>query len=198
MSAKTEKKNRSRMSQTKIDDLLREMKGEQPVISIMAEPQPEVVYDTETNEEIQTIVKPTMHNNYEYDSMQPEAKLKEFAAYIRKCLAKYEQDQEDLKVCEQKIQDILHFMEMGDDQKYSAGSRLYKLLRDERRERRRCKNEIELLYPVYQLFHGTKILEQLSQTQGACRVVKQSIDERLYSARTDVLDDFMGGRNAES
>lgn len=103
MSAKTEKKNRSRMSQTKIDDLLREMKGEQPVISIMAEPQPEVIYDTETNEEIQTIVKPTMHNNYEYDSMQPEAKLKEFAAYIRKCLARYEQDQEDLKVCEQNV-----------------------------------------------------------------------------------------------
>lgn len=192
MSVKTEKKNRNRMSQAKIDDILRDLKGEQPVVSIPAESEEVVVFDAETEEAV-TVQKPAMHNNFEYDSLQPENKLKEFAAYIRKCLARYEQDQEDLKISEQKIQDILHFMEMGEDQKYSSGSKLYKLLRDERRERRRCKNEIELLYPVYQLFHGTKLLEQLAQTQGACRVVKQSIDERLYSARTDVLDDFFGG-----
>lgn len=195
MSGRTERKNRNRMSQAKIDDILRDLKGEPPVISIPAEPEDPVVYNAEASEEEEVKVNPrtAMHNRYEYDSLKPEERLKEFGSYIRKCMSRYEQDQEDLKACEQKIQDILHFMEMGDDQKYSAGSKLYKLLRDERRERRRCKNEIELLYPVYQMFHGTKILEQLSQTQGTCRIVKQSINDRLYSARTDVLDDFLGG-----
>ena len=79
MSVKTEKKNRGRMSQTKIDDLLREIKGEQPIVSITAEPQNINEYDSDCDG-TQTISKPMMHNNYEYDSMQPEARLKEFAA----------------------------------------------------------------------------------------------------------------------
>ena len=186
MSVKTEKKNRGRMSQAKIDDILKDLKGEQPVVSIPAES----VNDTNKKSDIK---KPAMHYNYEYDSLKPELKLKEFQAYIRKCLSQYEADLEALTTCEQEIQDILHYMEMSENQKRQDGFKLYKRLTDARRERRRCKNEIEILQPVYSLFHGTKLLEQLAQTQGTCRVVKESIDERVYLARTDILDEFCGG-----
>ena len=191
MSAKTEKKNRSRMGQKRIDDILNDLKGDQPVVSIPADPELSIA----TNEEnAVSVTKPApMHYGYEYDSLKPEAKLKEFQAYIRKCLTRYESDIEDLKNCEQEIQDILHYMEMSENQKRPDGYKLYKRLTEARRERRRCKNEIELLQPVYSLFHGTKLLEQLAQTQGNCRLIKESIDERVYLARTDILDEFCGG-----
>ena len=188
MSVKTERKNRGRMSQAKIDDILKDLKGEQPIISIPAE---SVSNDTENNKS--NVKKTAMHYNYEYDSLKPELKLKEFQAYIRKCITQYESDLEALTTCEQEIQDILHYMEMSENQKRQDGFKLYKRLTDARRERRRCKNEIEILQPVYSLFHGTKLLEQLAQTQGTCRLVKESIDDRVYLARTDILDEFYGG-----
>ena len=82
-------------------------------------------------------------------------------------------------------------MEKTEDKKRQDGFNLYKRLTVARRERRRCKNEIELLHPVYELFHGTKLLDQLSQLQGSCRVAKAVIDSRMYNPRTDIIDQII-------
>ena len=172
-----------------IERILNDLKGEQPVISIPADAEPEKIEPTKNASEKPK--KKVMHNDFEYDSLKPEEEFKRFTGYIRKCLSQFERDQEVLDQTEREIQDILHYMEMSSNKKRQDGFNIYKRLTEARRERRRCKNEIELLHPVYELFHGTKLLDQLSQLQGSCRIVKESIDNRIYNPRTDVLDIFM-------
>lgn len=64
---------------------------------------------------------------------------------------------------ENEMQDLLHYIEMAADKNAAVGSKLYKKLADIRRRRRICKNEIDLLTPVYEQFHATQFLEHLSQ-----------------------------------
>lgn len=217
MGADLRKRNNKRMSQQKINQLLskKPQKIEQkapesiveetkelfenleippiPLVDEIFPAVPEKAIETEplVEEPPKPKVRPLLHNDREYDTLDPETRFKEFISYIRKCIAQYEYDQEQLAISEEKIQDLMHFMEMTDDRKRQDGFRLYKELTKARRERRACKNEMELLAPVYELFHKTKLLDQMAQVQGNCRIVKKSIKERVYSTRTDILDQFV-------
>ena len=137
--------------------------------------------------------KITYHNNDKYDSMRPEEHIREFVDYIRRCIRQYDWDEEQLYICDQQTQDLLHYMEMTDKKKQRDGYNLYSELMKVRRERRRCKNEMEILAPVCQLFRNTKLLDQMTKIQGECGIVKESINHRLYSARTDILEKFEEG-----
>ena len=92
---------------------------------------------------------------------------------------------------EYEMQDLLHYIEMGSDKNANAGYKSYKRLAEIRRERRSCKNEMDLLQPIYDAFGGGDKLNVLAQIQGSCRVTKQSIDNRAYTVRTDILESFI-------
>lgn len=134
--------------------------------------------------------RPILFSEEEYDTLHPEEHIKDFCAFIRQVISKYESNKARLSDLESRIQDILHFAEMSKDKDAVSGYRIYKELCNIRRERRQCKNEIELLSPVYEMFHGTKMLDQLSSVQGSCKQVKKTISNKGYSVRTDALDDF--------
>lgn len=136
-------------------------------------------------------IRPVLTSDEEYDYLQPEERIRAFCAFIRDALARYESNKDMLVELEQRMQDILHFAEMSKDKDVCSGYKLYKELCQIRRQRRACKNEIELLSPVYELFHGTKLLDQLAYVQGGCRKVKQAISNKGYSIRTDALDEFL-------
>lgn len=135
--------------------------------------------------------RPILFSEEEFDTLQPEEKIKNFCAFIRQALARYEDDRYRLSELENKIQDLLHFTEMAKPRDIQGGYKLYKEIAEIRKERRACKNEIDLLAPVYELFHGTKMLDQLSSVQGSCKQVKKTISNKGYSVRTDVLDEFI-------
>ena len=96
----------------------------------------------------------------------------------------------ELVSVENQMQDILHYIEMAPVMKAKDGNRIYRELQEVRKRRRALKSEIELLAPGNEMFPGTKILDQLANVKGNCNTVRQTIQERCYMTRTDILDSF--------
>lgn len=132
--------------------------------------------------------KPVLVGIVEYDTLHPEEKIKSFCADIRSMLSRYEYDKERLSDLDCQMQDLLHYIELSGDKNANAGYKLYKQIAIVRRERRACKNEIDLLQSVYDMFHDTNFLNRLAEVQGKCRAAKQIMDNRGYTVRTDVLE----------
>ena len=107
-------------------------------------------------------------------------------------LSRYQLSKEEYDNLENNMQDLLHYIEMGSDKNANVGYKLYKQLAEIRRRRRACKNEIDLLQPIYDAFSNTETLNILAQVQGNCRIAKQKIENSAYTVRTDVLEQFMG------
>lgn len=135
--------------------------------------------------------RPLLTSDLEYDTLHPEETIKNFCTLIRAMLSKYQSNKEQYELLEQEMQDILHYVEMGSDKNANIGYKLYKRLAEIRRQRRVCKNEMDLLQPIYDAFGGGDKLNTLAQIQGACRTTKLAIDGRAYTVRTDVLDQFI-------
>lgn len=173
MSAKMRSKKYDRMSQAKLNSLIVK-KTDEPVFV----------------EREQVAPRPVLHSNEAYDTLQPEETLRNFCAAVRVMLSRYEGHKERLEKLESQMQDLLHFIEMGKNKNAKDGFILYQKLCDVRRERRICKNEIDLLQPIYNAFHDTSLLDHLGNIQGECHTIKQLIDRKGYSVRTDILDNF--------
>ncbi len=70
----------------------------------------------------------------------------------------------------------------------SEGYKTYKKLAEVRRQRRNCKNENELLAPLYVFIQqNPKTVNELATVLGKCRAAKDAIEHRMYSARTDII-----------
>lgn len=133
----------------------------------------------------------TMGYTTEYDSLHPEDTIRDFVSNIKAMISKYEYNIQRISEIENETQDLLHYIEMAPNKTVSGGYKLYRKLADLRRERRACKNENDLLQPVYEHFHATEVLNKLGIVQGACRGMKGTIDDRVYTIRTDILDEWL-------
>lgn len=131
---------------------------------------------------------PILSSEESYDTLDPEETIRSFSASIREMLSRYDGNQMELQKLDNQMQDLLHYIEMSKDKKAPDGYKLYKQLRDIRRKRRACKNEIDLLKTVYDIFNGTDLLNKLADALGKVRETKRVISARTYKVRTDVLD----------
>lgn len=136
-----------------------------------------------------------LHYDVEYDTTNPEKVLRNFGESIKGMLSRYEGNTNRISEIEQEILDLEHYMEIGNYKKVPDGYKLYRKLAELRRERRACKNENDLLWPVYEHFHATEFLKKIAHVQGECAKVKTAIDSRVYSVRTDVLDEFVESKD---
>ena len=132
-----------------------------------------------------------LHYDLEYDTTNPEDTIRKFVENMKGMMARYDGNNLRLIEIEQEINDIEHYMEIGKYKNIKEGYRLYRKLAELRRERRACKNENDLLWPVYEHFHGTEFLNKLTYVQGECSKVRNTVDARVYSVRTDVLDEWI-------
>ncbi len=149
-----------------------------------------LITNPDLNKESQINSQVVLFGCEEYDTLHPEEALKTFCSTIRDILSRYEFDKIRLNELENQMQDLLHYIELTENKNANAGYKLYKQLAIVRRERRVCKNEIDLLQPVYEAFHETGLLNRLSELQGKCRTQKQFIDKRGYAVRTDILNEI--------
>ena len=136
----------ARMSQSKIDKIMTDLKKDKaldipPIESVLGEtaaeynPEPDISEPIE--EEVTEAMKhPVLQFAEEYDTLDPITHIRDFAKYINKCLSRYEECQDKLVKSEQKIQDLLHFMEMTENKPWPEAYRLYKELTTARKERR--------------------------------------------------------------
>ena len=129
----------------------------------------------------------TLSRESNFDSLCPEEKIRDFLTFARAVVSRYEDDERLQSDSEAQTQDLLHYMELSDNMNAAEGFGMYKKLTDVRRIRRDCKNEIDLLKPVYDFLVSGDLIKQLEQLQGKCRIGKQTISGRQYTLRTDVM-----------
>lgn len=129
------------------------------------------------------------------DSLHPEEAFRQFATFIRNAPARLSALQESAQHYQDAMQDLLHYIELAGNQNAARGYALYKKLVEIRRERRACKEEIELLTPAVEFINSLGDLNQfvgrLGTAQGKCHRAKELITERAYRIRTTELDEFM-------
>ena len=123
-----------------------------------------------------------------YDTLHPVDEINEFNAFLRKVVARYDDNVVMQAEYDRMQNDLLHYAELHDDMSASAGTKLYKNIRDVRRARRNLKSENELLYPIYMyLKENTRFTNDLNQLLGRCRTVKSTVENRSYIARSDII-----------
>lgn len=129
----------------------------------------------------------TLKRSEEFDSLLPEENLKNFLEFARKVISKYEDNQKLQVDLETETQDLLHFIELSPNMNACEYTKQCVKLRDIRRQRRACKNEIDLLKPLYDFLCDKTLINQLSKIQGQCKSSKEVIGQRQYTLRTDVV-----------
>lgn len=135
--------------------------------------------------------KPRMHYTVEYDTMKPTETIRDFVGDIRRMVSRYESNRARIFEIEAELVDVEHYIEIASYKNVPEGYKLYRKLAELRRERRACKNENDLLQPIYEYFHATAVLDKLTHVQGECGTAKEAIDQRVYQVRTDVLDEWL-------
>ena len=134
---------------------------------------------------------PILHYNVDYDSTKPEETIRNFVSDIRGMVSKFEWNRNRISEIETELVDLEHYIEIASYKTVPNGYKLYRKLAELRRERRACKNENDLLQPIYEYFHATEVLNRLSTVQGECAKAKNAIDGRCYLVRTDILEEYL-------
>ncbi|TYR75555.1 hypothetical protein FZC79_10315 [Rossellomorea vietnamensis] len=96
---------------------------------------------------------------------------------------RYENNETQLKRIDQEIQDILHVIELNNFNA-AIGYKLSKELQKARQERRRIKDELEMMDPIKELLAFPKPTEKnISKTIGSVRQVITKHGARTYRMR---------------
>lgn len=103
----------------------------------------------------------------------------------------YEKNKNDIKRIEGELQDILHEIELTNSKDMYSGYKLYKEIRELRIERRRCKDENQLLEDMYNYLktnQGQQFKNKIQQIQGNSAKIAKAQADRIYTPRqkTDV------------
>ena len=98
----------------------------------------------------------------------------------------YERDIDDIKRIEGELNDIMHEIELTNSKDMYHGYLLYKQIRELRIERRRCKEEVELLKDTYDYFNsqqGQTFKNKIQQLQGGAAKLREVQEHRTYTPR---------------
>ena len=133
----------------------------------------------------------TMHYRVDYDTTNPDKTLGDFISRVKNMIKRYEHNDSRIREIETELVDLEHFIEIASYQTVPKGYKLYRKIAELRRERRACKNENDLLRPVYDHFHATTVLTKLSNVYSEVSRTKTAVNSRCYTVRTDVLDEYL-------
>lgn len=103
----------------------------------------------------------------------------------------YERDLERIQEIQDELQDIEHEIEFSSPKDMYNGWLLYKRIRELRIERRRCKEEVEVMKETYEFFksqQGQNFKNKVQQLQGNARKIRNVQEQRTYTPR--VRDDL--------
>ena len=98
----------------------------------------------------------------------------------------YERDLDRIQEIEDELQDIYHEIELSPSKDMYAGYLLYRRIRELRIERRRCKEEVELMKETYEFFksqQGQGFKNKIQQLQGSARKLRDIQEKRTYKPR---------------
>lgn len=125
-----------------------------------------------------------------YDALNAENTLKDFASFLRNVISRYEENQRLMGEAEARESDLNHCMELTVDLTDKERRMIFRRLTEALQTRRTCKTENEILAPIYSYISDKALINKLAQIQGAVSSVKDTVSSRSYGCRTSVLDDF--------
>ena len=98
----------------------------------------------------------------------------------------YERDLERIEEIQDELQDIMHEIELSSGKDMYSGYLLYKRIRELRIERRRCKEQTELMKETYEYFksqQGQSFKNKMQQLQGNAAKLRKTQEARTYTPR---------------
>lgn len=98
----------------------------------------------------------------------------------------YERNEESIKRIEGELNDLNHEIELTPSRNMYQGYLLYKQVRELRIERRRAKEENELLKDMYEFFKsqvGQEFKNKVQQIQGNAAKLREVQERRTYTPR---------------
>ena len=98
----------------------------------------------------------------------------------------YERNLERIEEIHDELQDIMHEIELSSSKDMYNGYLLYRRIRELRIERRRCKEEVEVMKETYEFFksqQGQGFKNKMQQLQGSARKVRNAQEARTYTPR---------------
>lgn len=117
--------------------------------------------------------------------------IEEFLAYIRQAKEQNQFAKNTEREKENETQDILHRLELSND-KYHITAKLAKKLREVRQERRHAKDTVSLTEPILAWSENNKpAIRSLEKLLGELRKSEKLIENRFYTAKTDVMQDII-------
>lgn len=125
-----------------------------------------------------------------YDALNAEQTLKDFAAFLRDVITRYEENKRRMEDAEARETDLNHCMELAEDLTEKERRMIFRRLTEALQTRRTCKAENEILAPLYNYASDRELINKLAQIQGQVSSVKETVSNRSYGCRTSVLDDF--------
>lgn len=98
----------------------------------------------------------------------------------------YERNVEEIRRIEEELNDLNHEAELSEPKDMYKGYLLYKAIRELRIERRRCKEENELMKDMYEYFksqQGQAFKSKIQQIQGSAAKLREVQERRTYVPR---------------
>lgn len=119
--------------------------------------------------------------------MKRSEKLSEFLNFICQVKPEYDYYLDVQADAEAKILDLLHEIELVPHNAFDM-VKIYKQLRESRKQRRLAKDSIRELTPLVTWVEGNKKeIEALKRTLGDVRKVEKMEDGRIYLYRTEIV-----------
>lgn len=117
--------------------------------------------------------------------MTGAADLEQILRALRQAGTEYNMAGDELKLCEDRQQDILHELELA-ELKYHERARLATELSEVRKRRREVKNALEVLEPLVNWLNANpEALRSLQRVLGDMRKQEQRHANRIYIKRSD-------------
>lgn len=105
---------------------------------------------------------------------------------IQDVVKNYERNEDRIRCIEEELNDLNHEIELTPSKNMYSGYLLYKSIRELRIERRRCKEENELMKDMYEYFKGQQgeaFKKKIQQIQGNAARLREVQEHRTYTPR---------------
>jgi len=130
-------------------------------------------------------------DDFDVSYMDTDATLKSFMTFCTSAMYRYKYNDEQQDRCEADQEDILHEIELKPLKSAFNGYRIYRQIRDIRQERRRCKDENGMLFPLMEfLKKRPEFLSEMEIAQKQSDSVKRTLQNRMYKVRGTVLKEM--------
>ncbi len=134
-----------------------------------------------------------LHRDTEFDTLHPRENLEQFLRFCSDVVSRYEGNIRECEDMDNKLNDLLHYIEMTDDDDPNISL----AVRESRRQRRLCKNENDLLRPLYDFLSDKTFTNKLSQVLGRVRAAKETVENRTYITRTTAIEELLAKQQGQ-